>query len=499
MTRDEVAGVVAIQIRNILFLVASAGLLVLSQPPYDWGFLAVFALVPWLSRTRRVHAFGAFAMGLLFGVLFAIGSANWIFDALAAQGATGLRGVVVAVLIALWAKGLLFASAGWIANRLKAQDPVIAILLPSLSFGLGEFWIGHSAWGLPLLLLGHSQVSVPGVAQLAGVVGVPGISMMLFALNLSLASVSLGESRARRFAIALVSIWLFAAATGVPLARALLPRPRGQPKRLLVVQPKLIPHGRWESAYQERLLEEIVEETGRALVGSRKRPDVILWPESLLNLPVEPSDRLGRRLQRHIDGWDVPVVLGLLREAESVDDVNTAPGWPPDRYFNSVIWWSPIKGPIAFQNKRRAIPVVESSRRFPGQGILDWLIARGGDGPRVVEADRVEPLKGEFTLTAVLCFEILFPELVADRRDEETLAIVNLADDSWVAGEVLDAQLIAAGAFRAIEQRPTMIRVSHGGLSVVVDRFGKTIASLPPDRSGQLTVEVAPPPTGSSR
>jgi len=46
---------------------------------------------------------------------------------------------------------------------------------------------------------------------------------------------------------------------------------------------------------------------------------------------------------------------------------------------------------------------------------------------------------------------------------EQSVAIVNLADDSWVAGEVVDAQLIAAASFRAIEQRLTLVRVSHGG------------------------------------
>jgi len=493
MAPPEQSGGVAISIRSFVFVgaSASAGLLVLSQPPYEWGFVAAFALVPWLWRVRRAGAPGAFGMGLLFGVLFAIGAGSWIFDALAAEGSWGLRALAAAVLIAVWAKGLLFAAAGWFVNRLQAQDPVIAIGVPSLLFGLGEYWMSHSAWGLPLLLLGHSQISVPGVAQLAFAIGVPGISAMLFALNLSLVSVLFGGSRAWRFLIAIGAIWLVAGAIGVPLARALSPQPRGQPRRLLVVQPASASHGRWESAYQEGLLEAVAEETDRALTRSRMPPDVILWPESLLSLSIAPGARLRRRLQRQIDEWGIPVVLGLLREAEGVDDEKRAAVTRPDRYLNSVIWWSPIRGPIASQDKKRAIPVVESSRRFLGQGILDWLIARGADGPRVVEAERARPMKGEFTLTPALCFEILFPQLVADRRDEQALAIVNLADDSWVAGEVLDAQLIAAGAFRAIEQRLPMVRVSHGGLSVAIDRFGRTIASLPPDRAGHMTVELA--------
>lgn len=468
--------------KDLTCLIASSGLLVLSQRPYDMGLLATIALVPWLFRTRRVSVPGAFALGLLFGVGYGVLGARWIFDALAAEGSHGLRQGLAALLIAVWAKGLLFAVAGGTVRILREQRPAVGLLVPPVLFGLGEFWISESPWGLPLLLLGHSQISVPGVAQLAVAIGVPGISTLLFALNLAWVSGLLAEQDGRRLALAIGSIWLVAMVGGLPLARAFAPEPRAESKRLLVVQPNMARDDRWALAYQETLLEEVAAETSRAIAESLGPPDAILWPESLLILPVESGDRLGRHLQDHVDEWNVPVILGIVRRA---------PGTRLDRYINSVVWWSPTVGPRAFEDKVRAIPVVESSRRFRGQWILDWALANAARGPRVVEAIRAESLQGEFTISPTLCFEILFPSVVSSRRDEESVAIVNLADDSWVAGEVLDAQLIAAAAFRAIEQRLTMIRVSHGGLSVVIDRFGREVASLPANRVGHMTIEVA--------
>jgi apolipoprotein N-acyltransferase len=481
-TATAATNLIARRTKDLFCVMASSGLLVLSQPPFELGFLATIALVPWLLRTRRASAAFAFGLGLLFGVMFAIGGASWIFDALAAEGSHGLRRVLAAVLIAVWAKGLLFAGTGWVVHRLRSRSPAIAILVPALVFGLVEFWIGESPWGLPLLLLGHSQFSVPGVAQLAVAIGVPGISTLLFALNLALVSAIIVTQGGRRLALAIGSMWLLAMAGGLPLARMLSPGPLGESRRLLVIQPDISRHDRWESAYQEALLEEMAAQTARAIAVSLQPPDAILWPESLLTVPLEPADRRGRRLQHHIDEWGVPVVLGLARRA---------PGARSDRYLNSVVWWSPILGPIDVQDKVRAIPVVESSRRFWGQEILDWAIANAADGRRVAEATRAGSLIGAFTLSPALCFEILFPSIVADRRDDESVAIVNLADDSWVEGEALDKQLIAAAAFRAIEQRLTMIRVSHGGSSIAIDRFGREIASLPPNRVGHMTIEVA--------
>jgi apolipoprotein N-acyltransferase len=92
---------------------------------------------------------------------------------------------------------------------------------------------------------------------------------------------------------------------------------------------------------------------------------------------------------------------------------------------------------------------------------------------------------------------VLFPQIVARRRSPESLAILSLADDSWVSGEMATRQLADFAAFRAIEQRITMIRVAHGGLSRVIDEFGRTQLELPPDQwaHARVPIRVSPPPT----
>jgi apolipoprotein N-acyltransferase len=155
------------------------------------------------------------------------------------------------------------------------------------------------------------------------------------------------------------------------------------------------------------------------------------------------------------------------------------------------VWWSPQIGQIDAVDKVRAIPLIESSRSFSGRAVLGRVMGEVAKGPRVVEALVARPIQGEFTISPALCFEVLFPRIVAERRNDESVAIVNFADDSWVPGEVVDAQLVSAARFRAIEQRMTLVRISHGGLSVVIDRYGHEIASLEPDTTAHLFVEVA--------
>ena len=477
-------------VRSGILLLGSAGLLALSVAPYDLGYAATFALVPWLVVTQRTGPTRALVVGCAFGVGVAILESLWIFDALAAQGSHGVRRIIAVVVIAFWTKGSIFALTGWAVRSFRRFDSGFAVCAPAILFGLLEFRMSHSSWGLPLNLFGHSQIGVHGVAQLAVAVGVSGISTFLFVLNSALARVftdraHANRARNRRRALALGVTWFVAAVSGRPIseifsAESELIRPR----RLLAVQPDIPHRERWGLVDQRTILDSISNETSIAIANAANRPDAILWPESLLDVSSSRTDPVRRQLQESVDRWGSPVVMGVVRSVK-----NSRPN-RSGVYRNSVVWWSPVLGPIAWQDKVRAIPVVESGRRVWGHGLFRWLFPESANASRVAEGLIAAPLKGEFTLAPALCFEILFPDLVADRRDEESVAIINLADDSWVKGEVVDRQIIASAAFRAIEQRLTLIRISNGGLSVVIDRFGETVAELPPDAVGHMVVEV---------
>ncbi|MGH2667761.1 MAG: nitrilase-related carbon-nitrogen hydrolase, partial [bacterium] len=104
-------------------------------------------------------------------------------------------------------------------------------------------------------------------------------------------------------------------------------------------------------------------------------------------------------------------------------------------------------------------------------------------------------------LTPVLCYEVLFPDLVARRRTPDSLAIANLADDSWVESERPSRHLTNIARFRAIEQRLPLVRVAHGGLSAVVDPFGRLIETLPRHTyaAHRVALHSSPPPAVRER
>jgi apolipoprotein N-acyltransferase len=479
---------------RLLLTSASAILLTLSQSPIGMGFLAPIALVPWLFATRRAGSIEAVLLGLLLGLAHGLSAAGWIASAFESQGAHGTRGVFATLVTVLWAKGILYAAMGGVVQRLRTAPIAAQVALPAFAFGLAEAWICGARSGLPLLLLGYSQESVPGVAQLTIVAGAPGVSALLLGINCALASFDGRATRTVILASALVAAWLATAGIGMPYARALRP-PVESPandRSALLIQPAIPRSSRWDPAFQGVILDDVARYTAAALEATNPKPDVILWPENLLTSPVDERSELGRRLHAYVDRWNGSLVTGLVRDAETKR---------PGLYRNSVVWWRPDVGLVDAIDKVRAIPFIESNRDFWGRGILSRWLGEASRGPRVLEAADTRPLRGDFTLTPVLCFEVLFPDIVADRRDKESLAIINLADDSWVEGEIVDAQLITAAAFRAIEERLMLVRVSHGGLSVAVDQFGLQFAALPPDEYGSLVISLVatPPPTAVER
>jgi len=471
--------------------IASALLLTLSQSPLDLGFMAPGTLVPWLLATRRAGYREALFLGICLGVVHGLTAASWLVDAFESLGASGLRRFVATLLTVFWAKGASFGVMGLLARALRGRTPGAQALAMAVVFAAGESWMSESRGGLPLLLMGHSQASVPGVAQLAVAIGVPGISALLFASNAALASLVACRPGSRRLATGLLAMWCASAALGIPLATLLRPidgsdtTDPARERLLLVVQPSGAYDRRWKSEFQRVILDEIAAQTSAALKNVGSRPDLILWPENLLTSPIGSDAALRARLRDHVDTWNVPVLTGLVRTAD--------PG-EPGRYRSSSLWWAPDIGPIATLDKVRAVPFVESSHGFPGRFLLSRILGGAEVGPRVSESDVSTALRGDFAISPVLCFEVLFPRIVAERRSSDSAAIVNLADDSWVPGERADRQLIAAALFRAIEQRLTLVRVSHSGLSVVIDAFGREIAVLPPDVDGHLLVRASPMP-----
>lgn len=211
--------------------------------------------------------------------------------------------------------------------------------------------------------------------------------------------------------------------------------------------------------------------------------DLIVWPENVVTVPIDRDEGLKSQIQNEINRLGIPVVMGI---------VESAPTGTPNRYQSAAVWWDSSRGIRARSDKERAIPVVEAASRSTFERAVSSRFFNEATAFRMETARSGSDLHGSIVVTPLLCWEALFANLTTSRRSRDSRVIINLADNSWTDAAGVGEQLVDIARFRAIEQRLPLVRVSHGGPSVVVDRFGLVISRLPTNQYATSVVDIPP-------
>jgi apolipoprotein N-acyltransferase len=101
------------------------------------------------------------------------------------------------------------------------------------------------------------------------------------------------------------------------------------------------------------------------------------------------------------------------------------------------------------------------------------------------------PLRGAaVSFGAPICFEDAFPDVCRQFYLRGADVLINLTNISWSRTISAEIQHWAAARFRAIESRHTLVRSTNGGVSCVVDPYGRNLVSLPLFESTARYVQV---------
>jgi len=476
------------RLRVISGVGVSAPMCWLSQPPHDWWWIAPIALAPWVFTQWKESWLSGAASGLALGTLQGVLEASWMAGGLEQVGAPLAHAWLGTLVVALWGAGLPWMALGALLGASRWRPAGERILLIAAGCFFVDALRSYAPGALPWGLLGHSQWNVPGVSQIAVAGGVPLVSALLGAANAAIGALLAcpGEWRsAAPRAGALASAYGALALAGLPVVEATRAADSWSSSsfNVLIVQPNIPASERWVADLQRTNLGFLAEQTAQAVGNSLQRPDLVVWPETVLTSPVDADEALQRDLLEWAARLGVPIVLGAARSSWSGD---------PRYYRNSALWVSPADGVIASFDKTRAIPLLESVVRGPGGSALEWLFGLPASRRVVEEGAANESLRGPLSFAVALCFESIYPGLVGARRSADTIAILNLANDSWFASDVPSKQQLAFASFRAIEQRLPLIRVAHGGVSGVVDPLGRVSHTLPFNARVHAQIELRP-------
>jgi apolipoprotein N-acyltransferase len=413
---------------------------------------ALLAIALWRRGLRA-----SLLAGLVFGLAFFVPLLSWLLNvAWYAWLALAVAEAVIFAVLAVGQRLLLdlrawpLAVAGWwvCAEALRSR------------------WPYAFPWGR----LAMSQAGTPA-APWAAVGGAPLLSFLVALAGTTLAWALLVPGRragSRRRALALL---VFAGATGLALAGALLPvdqQPPGTPTAVVAAVQGNVPHARSlpdllrastvtvnHAAATKRL-------AARVRAGTLPAPGLVIWPENSTDLDPRYYPQVYATIAGAVNAIHRPVLVGTLLAN-------------PVR--NAGVLWLPGRGPGQVYVKRQLVPFGEY---IPFRGLLKHITSLVNLQPQNFTAGHraVVFRAGKIRLGDVICYEVGFDGLVSSEVNAgANLLTVQTNDATFEVdgqrGETL--QQLAMARIRAVESNRAVVVASTTGVSAIIAPDGRLI------------------------
>ena len=459
----------------------------LAQPyRYYEGSLPVWlALAPVLwSVARAPAAWGAALTAGLFAFVWSFFSFNFLWG-LATPGMFAL-----CVYTALCYTGALLA-ARWLARR----GVVNAV------FGTAAVWVLVElfrscvpVFAFPWLLLGHPLLGHENLRQAADLGGVSGLSFGVAAVNALLAftlpawlpqkwqAVPGGNPRSAWKALSFVAaLWRGLAAYGRARIDELTPRLQaGAPIAVIqgnVAQKLGLTYEEVDGYFKRHLAmhRELIETARR----SGPLPVLICWAETMVPGTLN-TDEWGTRFIEQVRQSGVAALTG----SNYTPPEDAAKPAEEQRTYNSAYLLDAQGAVLLRYAKRRLVPFGEYipfTRPLPFLKILR-SITRDQYTPGT-EPSPVHQIGG-YAIALNICVEDIHPDLAREAACNGADTLINLTNDGWFYGNYGPRAHLLAAAWRAIEVRRPMLRITNTGRTVAIDPLGNAEELVPPEKEG---------------
>ena len=461
---------------QILFPAASGILFGLAYPKSGFWPLAFVGLVPLLAAMSRPERLPAWSAGLAWGAGFFGFLLRWLYGFFRQYGqldpllSVATLGLLVAYLALFPA---LFATLG--AFLLKRRGNSVLGLLPALWVAL-EWIRGHALSGFPWGLAGYSLVPALPLVQISALTGVYGLSFLVVLVNASIAAwlgPSPREDGAFRLSAATLLILAGVFAFGATAMR--LPAESGPEVMVGLVQANIAQDEKWSSGQAEEILEKHERLTEAAAAQGAR---IILWPESSSPFPLSrpvsqksgegviADDGYRRRLESLARRTGASILFGTVDYRVIRGEtraLNAAALVRPDATWSETYAKMHL---VPFGEYVPLAPLLSFVNRI-AQGAIGEFAA--GRKPVVMRADAL-------SMGTLICYEMIFPELVRlfPRQGADLLA--NLTNDAWFGKSSGPHQHLQMSILRAVENRRYLVRAANTGISAIVDPRGRVIA-----------------------
>jgi apolipoprotein N-acyltransferase len=427
--------------------------------------VAWVALVP-LLVTISAHTGRSvrrpFLMGLVTGALYFGGTLYWTPAVLSTFGGISVPLSVVAGGILIGYLALYPAFFAAITARVVAAGGPAGVLIAPAVWAAMELVRRWVLGGFPWVQLGSSQAGVLPIVQSASLAGVYGLSALVAGVSAAFALAVSGRGRVRWLAPVCAAL-LTGTLAGWGAWRvhdgALLTA--GWPVRVALAQGNVPQEEKWDSDRASRILGTYLDQTRE---GARQGASLIIWPESSTPFMYE-RDLAGQvAIQQAAKALGVSLLFGS-------DQYEAG---PPPRYYNSAFLVGPDGRTAGVYRKMHLVPFGE----FVPLKRLLFFVAPIVDSVTDFSPgeDAVVMALGANRLSTAICYEVVYPDLIAAFVGRGSQLLTTITNDAWYGHSSAPYQHFWMATLRAVEQGRYLVRSANTGISGIVDPYGRVVS-----------------------
>ena len=435
----------------LFFSLLAGALTTLAIPPYTLWWLAIITLAVLAynlhqQTTKKQLFFHAF----LFGIGFFGTGASWVFVSIHEFGGTSLplAAIMTSLFVVVNALALALPFCG--LAYFKKNEWRLLLGFP-LFFVLSEWLRSWLFTGFPWLYLGYAHIdtSLVGWAPIGGVFFVSLIGAF-FSGVLCVLFMPSAHSKIKILSVLAVAMFW---AEGKALSSFEWTQPSGKTISVGIVQPNIPQELKWSPEFREPTLEILA-----ALSNEVWQHDVVLWPEAAIPDVFSRSQQFLDTINQKALETNTSLITGILYDDRE-----------KQKYLNSLVGLGNAEG-VYF--KQRLVPFgeyvpLESYLR----GLINFfnlptsIIAKGGANQNAIKV-------GDQLITSAICYEIVYPALVA-KETKNTNMIITVSNDAWFGKSIGPLQHFNMARMRAVETGRYVVRGTNNGVSAIIDNKGK--------------------------
>ena len=337
------------------------------------------------------------------------------------------------------------------------------------------FWVifelirGWALTGFPWNLLATVWANTSQMTQIASIFGVFGLSFITMLLASSVAVLGHKEIVARRRIIFSFSLFLMPAIVWV-YGEGRLHYSQNQNVTgvlLRLVQPNISQKDKWKPLLLNKHINTLLSMSKRKSTNFSSLPTHIIWPETATPFDLTNNKEAIELFEKILPKKGV-LITGSRRASPKTN--------LEKRIWNSMHVIIAKEGITGTYDKRHLVPFGEyvPFRKFLK---LSKIVAGRMDFSPGIETTLLKVPNAPKAIPTI-CYEGIFqlknPEIATNSRVGWFL---NLTNDAWFGSSAGPYQHLEATRFRALEHGLPLVRVANTGLSVVIDPYGRTIAS----------------------